>query len=106
MMTLDTNFTLVLLALFVALLAGCFLVVAIVGGRKIAMLRDSLYALEDEVHSLQVRLDGASETARTLSRAVEQAGVIEQWRREMAKCPEGSPKHTAYVNRLREVGAL
>lgn len=27
------------------------------------------------------------------------------WRAEMAKYPEGSPRHTAYLNRLKSIGA-
>lgn len=27
------------------------------------------------------------------------------WRTEMAKYPEGSPRHTAYLNRLKSIGA-
>ncbi len=49
----------------------------------------------------------ASLLSRTDRRSIgSEAALIEEWRAEMEASPEGSPKREAYMNRLRELGAL
>lgn len=38
--------------------------------------------------------------------AAREARLIEQWKRELLRYPVGSPKHTAYKNRLVEKGVI
>lgn len=49
----------------------------------------------------------ASLLARTDRRAMsDEAATVEEWRAAADAAPEGSPKRDAYMNRLRELGAL
>lgn len=43
---------------------------------------------------------------RRIVQASAAQATIDEWRAELSMHPEGSPKHTAYLNRLREVSAL
>ena len=59
----------------------------------------------------RLQQDADSKIASLLSRTdrrvlSNEAALIDEWRTEMEASPEGSPKREAYMNRLRELGAL
>lgn len=74
-------------------------------GRRVSALQAEIYQLSATLGRVESTLDDALATP-ILTQAAEHSAVVAEWQAEMLKHPEGSPKHTAYLNRLREIGAL
>jgi len=64
----------------------------------LALLAREIDASDKKIASLLARTD-----RRTISN---EAATVEEWRAAAEAAPEGSPKRDAYMNRLRELGAL
>lgn len=96
MMTIDFD---MLQTLFIGLLAFAIFMVLLATNRRHARMERRIADLEHAVSTDPV-------VGHRVAAALSERATIEQWRIELSKHPEGSPKHTAYLNRLREVGAL
>lgn len=68
-------------------------------------LREAVMALEQGAAVMRPQVD--SLLARTDRRVLaNEAALVEEWRQAADTHPEGSPKREAYMNRLRELGAI
>lgn len=68
-------------------------------------LREAVTSLESGAAVMRPQVD--SLLARTDRRVVaHEAALVEEWRAAAEAAPQGSPKRDAYLNRLRELGAL
>jgi outer membrane lipopolysaccharide assembly protein LptE/RlpB len=89
--------TLILLGLQIAGFGACFW--------QLRRLQQSVDALESGAGIVRGQVD--SLLKRTDRRAVaDEAALVEEWRTAAEAAPEGSPKREAYMNRLRELGAI
>lgn len=68
-------------------------------------IQEDMREVDLAIAILQAALDAALNEPIMQVKASHNEHVAE-WLAEIAKHPEGSPKHTAYLNRLREVGAI
>lgn len=94
-MMISIEMTVALLCFFVGLLV---LAVVLLMGRVARQGR--------RLRELERILCNEPVVGHRIEAALSERATIAQWREELSKHPEGSPKHTAYLNRLREVGAL
>ncbi len=82
-----------------SILVGLLMAGVVVLARQAAEQRRRIARLEGAVSEEPV-------IGHRIAAALNERATIDQWKAELAKHPEGSPKHTAYLNRLRELGAL
>lgn len=71
---------------------------------RLRSARQDVSMLADQLAELNGMLPSIAPDA--ISAHARDQATIDEWIAERAKCAPGSPKHTAYTNRLREVGAL
>lgn len=98
----------VLLTILTVALALCsaWLVMSVLEfDRRVKSVRADLDEMSKDLADLEVALDDALH-APILRAKAEHNEQVAAWRAERDTLPEGSPKHTALTNRLREVGAL
>lgn len=60
----------------------------------------------DHIEILKLREELARLSAPAARSNADARETVEAWRAALESEPEGSPKHTAYLNRLRRAGAL